>query len=388
VTATSTPCCSALPASSTWTRCSWRAAPRRSGARVAYGLPDDGLDPVDRIVGPGSAWVTAAKIEVVGEVGIDLPAGPSEGLVLADATAHPPAVAADLITQAEHGPDSPALLVTMMRRSPMPSRPRSDPARDRARRDILERALAEHGRIVLVRDLAQGIDFVNDYGPEHLSVDVEPLEGDGRPDPQCRVPLRRPWAPESAGDYATGANHVLPTGGLARSSGGLDVEITASTTRSSGSPGRPRGAPAGDRHARRGRGPAGPSRRGGGPLRRRGGGTMSPSPFAVTSPTDPASYSWEATDEQRGRALRHPGGRGHALRPQHLPHPAGDAAELLAEGRFETRLSEYPPGDYRRLVEAAAERYGVTTDEIVSAPAPTRSSTCAPRRSCPGAGPP
>ncbi len=79
---------------------------------LAYGLSDEGLEPVDLIVGPGSAWVTAAKIEVVGEVGIDLPAGPSEGLVLADSTADAATVAADLITQAEHGPDSPALLVT------------------------------------------------------------------------------------------------------------------------------------------------------------------------------------------------------------------------------------------------------------------------------------
>ena len=79
---------------------------------LAYGLPDAGLAPVDRIVGPGNAWVTAAKIEVCGEVGIDLPAGPSEGMVLAAPPADPDRVAADLITQAEHGPDSPAILVT------------------------------------------------------------------------------------------------------------------------------------------------------------------------------------------------------------------------------------------------------------------------------------
>ena len=79
---------------------------------LAYGLPDAGLDPVDRIVGPGNAWVTAAKIEVCGEVGIDLPAGPSEGMVLAAPPADPRRIAADLITQAEHGPDSPAILVT------------------------------------------------------------------------------------------------------------------------------------------------------------------------------------------------------------------------------------------------------------------------------------
>ena len=86
-------------------------APRPIGA-LAYGLPDAGLAPVDRIVGPGNAWVTAAKIEVCGEVGIDLPAGPSEGLVLAAPPAEARRVALDLLTQAEHGPDSPAILVT------------------------------------------------------------------------------------------------------------------------------------------------------------------------------------------------------------------------------------------------------------------------------------
>jgi histidinol dehydrogenase len=192
---------------------------------LAFGLPEAGEDPVERIVGPGNAWVTAAKIEVCGEVGIDLPAGPSEGLVLAEPPAAPRRVALDLITQAEHGPDSPALLVT------------TDPAFADAveaeveallasalRRDILTRSLGEHGRVVLAPDLDAAIDFVNDYGPEHLSVDVESLE-------ETVARLRHagslfvgPWAPESAGDYATGANHVLPTGGLARSSGGLSVE--------------------------------------------------------------------------------------------------------------------------------------------------------------------
>ncbi|HYC06611.1 MAG TPA: histidinol dehydrogenase, partial [Candidatus Binatia bacterium] len=79
---------------------------------LAYGLPEDGIEPVDRIVGPGNAWVTAAKLEVFGDVGIDLPAGPSEVMVLADGTADPAHVAADLLSQAEHGPDSPAILVT------------------------------------------------------------------------------------------------------------------------------------------------------------------------------------------------------------------------------------------------------------------------------------
>lgn len=192
---------------------------------LAYGLPEAGIAPVDRIVGPGNAWVTAAKLEVSGEVGIDLPAGPSEGMVLADATADPRLVAADLITQAEHGPDSPALLVTtdaVFAEAVL--REVATWLATASRRDILERALAEHGRVVLAPDLDGAIDFANAYAPEHLSVDVEPLEPTVARLRNAGSLFVGRWAPESAGDYATGANHVLPTGGLARASGGLSVE--------------------------------------------------------------------------------------------------------------------------------------------------------------------
>ena len=192
---------------------------------LAYGLPDAGLEPVDRIVGPGNAWVTAAKIEVGGDVGIDLPAGPSEGLVFAAPPADARRVALDLLTQAEHGPDSPAILVTTD--PPFADAVERNVAALLAtapRRDILARSLAEHGRIVLAPDLDMGIAFVNDYAPEHLSVDVEPLEATVDRLRNAGSLFVGPWAPESAGDYATGANHVLPTGGLARSSGGLAVE--------------------------------------------------------------------------------------------------------------------------------------------------------------------
>ncbi len=192
---------------------------------LAYGLPEAALEPVDRIVGPGNVWVTAAKIEVSGEVGIDLPAGPSEGMVLAAPPADPGRVAADLITQAEHGPDSPAILVTTDAAfaDAIEAEVRLRLA-GATRRAILEQALGEHGRIALAPDLDAAIEFVNAYGPEHLSVDVEPLEATGARLRNAGSLFVGPWAPESAGDYATGANHVLPTGGLARSSGGLSVE--------------------------------------------------------------------------------------------------------------------------------------------------------------------
>jgi histidinol dehydrogenase len=194
---------------------------------LAFGLPDatPPIGPVDRIVGPGNAWVTAAKLEVAGIVGIDLPAGPSEGMVLADDDADPVLVAADLVTQAEHGPDSPAILVTTsplladaVEREIALLLPRLE------RRAILAKALAIHGRIALAPSLDAAIAFVDAYAPEHLSIDVR--------DPSAAAARIRhagsifvgPWAPESAGDYATGANHVLPTGGLARSSDPLSVE--------------------------------------------------------------------------------------------------------------------------------------------------------------------
>ncbi len=192
---------------------------------LAFGLPEAEVDPVERIVGPGNAWVTAAKIEVSAEVAIDLPAGPSEGLVLAAPPADPRRVALDLITQAEHGPDSPAILVTTDAAfADAVQRAVERRLATALRRDILVRALSEHGRIILAPDLDTAIDFVNDYAPEHLSVDVEPPEPTVERLRNAGSLFVGAWAPESAGDYATGANHVLPTGGLARSSSGLGVE--------------------------------------------------------------------------------------------------------------------------------------------------------------------
>ena len=192
---------------------------------LAFGLKDAAFEPVDRIVGPGNAWVTAAKIEVSAVVGIDLPAGPSEGMVLADPSADPVLVAADLVTQAEHGPDSPALLVTTdASLADAVEAEVADLLTRLERRSILEAALRDHGWIVLAPDLDAAIAFVNAYAPEHLSVDVADADGAVARIRNAGSIFVGPWAPESAGDYATGANHVLPTGGLARSSGPLSVE--------------------------------------------------------------------------------------------------------------------------------------------------------------------
>ncbi len=190
---------------------------------LAFGLED--LPAVDRIVGPGNAWVTAAKLEVAGVVGIDLPAGPSEGMVFADADADPILVAADLVTQAEHGPDSPAILVTT---SPtLADAVEAEIARllpRLERREVLARALAAHGLVAVAPDLDAAIAFVDAYAPEHLSIDVRDADAVADRIGHAGSIFVGPWAPEAAGDYATGANHVLPTGGLARACDPLGVE--------------------------------------------------------------------------------------------------------------------------------------------------------------------
>ena len=146
-------------------------------------------------------------------------------MVLAAPPADPGRVAADLITQAEHGPDSPAILVTTDAGFAEAVESAVIGQLGRAtRRDILAAALRDHGLIALAPTLDAAIDFVNAYAPEHLSVDVEPLEPTVDRLRNAGSLFVGPWAPESAGDYATGANHVLPTGGLARASGGLSVE--------------------------------------------------------------------------------------------------------------------------------------------------------------------
>ncbi len=192
-------------------------------AALAYGT--ESIRSVDKIVGPGNAWVTAAKLEVFGRVAIDMPAGPSEVMVVADDTADPAHVAADLLSQAEHGPDSPAILVTpsahladevveaLARQSPL-----------LPRQAELQASLASAGLIVVTETLEEAFDFVNEYAPEHLSVVVADLDAAQAAIRHAGSLFLGAYAPESAGDYATGSNHVLPTGRLARAYGALSVE--------------------------------------------------------------------------------------------------------------------------------------------------------------------
>lgn len=190
---------------------------------LAYGT--ETIRPVDKIVGPGSAWVTAAKLAVLGECAIDMPAGPSEVLVLADAGSDPRLVAVDLLCQAEHGPDSPAVLVTTD--PTLPARVMAEIDQllpDLERAEILAKALNDHGLAVTAGGLEEAIEFANHYAAEHVTVMTEnAAEVADRIHCAGSIYVGR-WSPESAGDYATGANHVLPTGGLAAALNPLGVE--------------------------------------------------------------------------------------------------------------------------------------------------------------------
>lgn len=189
-------------------------------AALAYGT--ETIRPVRKIVGPGNAWVTAAKLAVAAEVAIDMPAGPSEALVIADGDADPRHVAADLLAQAEHGVDSPVALVVWdatVAAAVLAAAERQ--LADLERSAVIRAALDGHGLVVIAPDRDAAITFADDYAPEHLSLHVtEPDDAVDRITAAGSV-FVGPWAPEPVGDYATGANHVLPTGGLACSLGPL-----------------------------------------------------------------------------------------------------------------------------------------------------------------------
>jgi len=192
-------------------------------AALAYGTGT--IEPVEKIVGPGNAYVTAAKLLVLGQCAIDMPAGPSEVLVVADRTADPEIVAVDLLCQAEHGPDSPAVLVTDspdLAGAVVAQLSRLLPGLER--HEILAQALSEHGLIVGVDSIPEALAFANEYAAEHVTVNTDNAESDAAQIRSAGSIYVGHWSPEAAGDYATGANHVLPTGGLARSMNPLGFE--------------------------------------------------------------------------------------------------------------------------------------------------------------------
>jgi histidinol dehydrogenase len=201
----------------------YRVGGAQAVAALAYGT--ETIRRVDKIVGPGNLYVALAKSRVFGDVGIDMVAGPSEVVVVADESADAAFVAADLLAQAEHDPMARAVLLT-------PSRGLIDRvARETSlrlgvlpRREIAGAALQSHGALVLTRSLEEAVEVANLLAPEHLELQVE--------DPEALLPLVRSagavflgrFTPEVVGDYVAGPNHVLPTGGTARFASALGTE--------------------------------------------------------------------------------------------------------------------------------------------------------------------
>ncbi|MEI7255749.1 histidinol dehydrogenase [Dickeya dadantii] len=183
-------------------------------AAMAFGT--DSVPKVDKIFGPGNAYVTEAKRQVsqlLDGAAIDMPAGPSEVLVIADSGATPDFVASDLLSQAEHGPDSQVILLTPdadMAQAVIEAVERQLTTLSRA--DIARQALAS-SRVIVARDLGQCIDISNQYGPEHLIIQTRDAEALVERITSAGSVFLGDWSPESAGDYASGTNHVLPTYG-------------------------------------------------------------------------------------------------------------------------------------------------------------------------------
>ena len=194
-------------------------------AAMAYGT--ESVPRVLKIFGPGNAWVTAAKSLVSGAAdgaAIDMPAGPSEVLVIADDAANPEFVAADLLSQAEHGTDSQVVLLTTCRSLAERVLTAIEEQLAKLGRAEIAAGALRHSRLIVVEDIAAAIEVSNRYAPEHLILQTR----DAR---QLLTSLRNagsvfvgPWTPESVGDYCSGTNHVLPTYGFARTYSGLGVD--------------------------------------------------------------------------------------------------------------------------------------------------------------------
>ena len=186
-------------------------------AGMAFGTQS--IPKVDKIYGPGNSFVTEAKQQVSTRpdgAAIDMPAGPSEVLVLADESANPVFVAADLLSQAEHGKDSQAILVSNSRTLIDQVIQQVDAQLEQLSRNEIATAAMQHGRYILTSDFAQAVQVSNQYAPEHLIVQAENArQWLGKIKHAGSIFVGR-WSPESAGDYASGTNHVLPTYGYSR----------------------------------------------------------------------------------------------------------------------------------------------------------------------------
>lgn len=192
-------------------------------AALAYGT--ETIRPVDKIVGPGSPYVTAAKMLVYGDVGIDMPAGPSEVLIIADEEANPAYCAADILSAAEHAPNAAGVLITWSRKVAQETQKEvTKQASSLARQDIINQSLARYSAIILVSDEEEAVRFANEYAPEHLEIMTNNADILVDRINNAGSIFLGDWASKALGDYATGANHVLPTGGGAKTFSPVGVE--------------------------------------------------------------------------------------------------------------------------------------------------------------------
>lgn len=192
-------------------------------AAMAYGT--ESIPKVYKIFGPGNQYVTAAKQLVsLRDVAIDMPAGPSEVEVLADETANPAFVAADLLSQAEHGVDSQAMLITTS--SALQQAVKEEVERQLAllpRKEIAEKSLA-NSKLIVVRNMDEAIELTNSYAPEHLIIETAEYMSVAERIVNAGSVFLGSLTPESAGDYASGTNHTLPTNGYAKAYSGVSLD--------------------------------------------------------------------------------------------------------------------------------------------------------------------
>ena len=192
-------------------------------AAMTYGT--ETVPKVDKIFGAGNPYVTAAKMLAFGDVGIDMPAGPSEVLIIADEAADPRLVAADMLAQAEHGETSPCFLATPSTQlAEAVAREYELQLADLPTREVAEQALEEQGAILVADDIEDCVAFANRYAPEHLQLVTEDNRRLLDRVSHAGSVFLGPYSAVAAGDYATGGNHVLPTGGYARMFSALSVD--------------------------------------------------------------------------------------------------------------------------------------------------------------------
>ena len=190
-------------------------------AALAYGT--ESVKPVQKIVGPGNAYVTAAKTLAYGICDIDMPAGPSEILIVADAVADAGFIASDILAQAEHDPDAQMVLATD---SDGLIRAVQDAVKELSASSVRSEILAEslsNLTAVLTKSIGESCEFANEYAPEHLEIHSKEAHKIARKIKNAGAVFIGPYSPVAAGDYATGANHVLPTSASAKYSGQLSV---------------------------------------------------------------------------------------------------------------------------------------------------------------------